>query len=91
MTSGLARPSTPAAGLDFIVPEEVAVAAVDDEEINLDLCSPPLSALSPNPEGIGYWSGRGLEGPFMVCGKRPASIAHCGWIQSWSSLVSQRT
>jgi LacI family transcriptional regulator len=38
----------------LLVPEEVAVVCVDDEEIICELCSPPLSSVAPNPEGIGY-------------------------------------
>jgi LacI family transcriptional regulator len=38
----------------LLVPEEVAVVGVDDEEIICELCSPPLSSVAPNPEGIGY-------------------------------------
>jgi LacI family transcriptional regulator, galactose operon repressor len=37
-----------------LVPEEVAVLGVDDEDTMCELCSPPLSSVAPNPEGIGY-------------------------------------
>jgi LacI family transcriptional regulator len=38
----------------LLVPEEVAVVGVDDEEIMCELCSPPLSSVAPNPDRIGY-------------------------------------
>ncbi len=38
----------------LLVPEEVAVVGVDDEDTMCELCSPPLSSVAPNPEGIGY-------------------------------------
>ena len=39
---------------DAVVPEEVAVVGVDDEEVLCELCDPPLSSIIPNPERIGY-------------------------------------
>jgi LacI family transcriptional regulator len=38
----------------LLVPEEVAVVGVDDEEIMCELCSPPLSSVAPDPDRIGY-------------------------------------
>jgi LacI family transcriptional regulator len=37
-----------------LVPEEVAVVGVDNEEILCELCTPPLSSVAPDPERIGY-------------------------------------
>jgi LacI family transcriptional regulator len=37
-----------------LVPEEVAVIGVDNEEILCELCNPPLSSVAPDPERIGY-------------------------------------
>jgi len=39
---------------DVVVPEEVAVVGVDNEQVLCDLCDPPLSSVIPNPERIGY-------------------------------------
>ncbi len=36
------------------VPEEVAVIGVDNDEILCHLCTPPLTSVIPNAEGIGY-------------------------------------
>jgi LacI family transcriptional regulator len=47
---------------NLIVPEEVAVLGVDDEEIMCEFCSPPLSSVAPNPEGIGYAAAELLDG-----------------------------
>jgi LacI family transcriptional regulator len=40
--------------VDVAVPEEVAVVGVDNEEVLCELCDPPLSSVTPNPERIGY-------------------------------------
>lgn len=42
------------AHIGALVPEQVAVVGVDNEEILCDLCSPPLSSVEPDPEKIGY-------------------------------------
>src|SRR6267378_2410541 len=44
-----------------LVPEEVAVVGVDNEEIMCELCSPPLSSVAPNPELIGYGAAEVLD------------------------------
>jgi LacI family transcriptional regulator len=38
----------------ILVPEEMAVVGVDNEEILCDLCNPPLSSVEPDAEQIGY-------------------------------------
>jgi LacI family transcriptional regulator len=40
--------------VDVAVPDEVAVVGVDNEEVLCELCDPPLSSVTPNPERIGY-------------------------------------
>jgi LacI family transcriptional regulator len=52
-----------------LVPEEVAVLGVDDEDTMCELCSPPLSSVAPNPEGIGYAAAELLE--TLMSGQRP--------------------
>jgi LacI family transcriptional regulator len=56
----------------LLVPEEVAVLGVDDEEIMCELCSPPLSSVAPNPEGIGYAAAELLDA--LMAGKRPRQL-----------------
>jgi len=55
-----------------LVPEEVAVLGVDDEEIMCELCTPPLSSVAPNPEGIGYAAAELLDA--LMAGKRPRQL-----------------
>jgi LacI family transcriptional regulator len=52
-----------------IVPEEVAVLGVDDEDTMCELCSPPLSSVAPNPEGIGYAAAELLQ--TLMSGQTP--------------------
>jgi LacI family transcriptional regulator len=52
-----------------LVPEEVAVLGVDDEDTMCELCSPPLSSVAPNPEGIGYAAAELLE--TLMSGQAP--------------------
>ena len=52
-----------------LVPEEVAVVGVDNEEIMCELCSPPLSSVAPNPELIGYAAAELLDA--LMMGKSP--------------------
>jgi LacI family transcriptional regulator, galactose operon repressor len=56
----------------LLVPEEVAVLGVDDEEIMCELCSPPLSSVAPNPERIGYAAAELLDA--LIAGKRPRQL-----------------
>jgi LacI family transcriptional regulator len=53
-----------------LVPEEVAVVGVDDEDTMCELCSPPLSSVAPNPEGIGYAAAELLE--TLMSGQAPS-------------------
>jgi LacI family transcriptional regulator len=54
---------------EVLVPEEVAVLGVDDEDTMCELCSPPLSSVAPNPEGIGYAAAGLLE--TLMAGQTP--------------------
>lgn len=38
----------------ILVPEQISVLGVDDEDIICDLCDPPLSSIVPNAKAIGY-------------------------------------
>jgi LacI family transcriptional regulator len=42
------------ARLGLAVPDQVAVLGVDNDPSLCELCTPPLSSVEPNPEGIGY-------------------------------------
>lgn len=39
---------------ELVVPEEVAVIGVDNDEVLCELSDPPLSSVAPNARGIGY-------------------------------------
>jgi LacI family transcriptional regulator len=39
--------------LDLLVPEQVAVMGVDNDEVLCDLCDPPLTSVAPDTEAIG--------------------------------------
>ena len=45
----------------LLVPEDVAVIGVDNEEIHCDFCNPPLSSVEPDSEGIGYLAAELLD------------------------------
>lgn len=40
--------------LDLVVPEQVAVIGVDNDELLCRVCSPPLSSVIPNAETVGF-------------------------------------
>ena len=46
---------------DILVPEEVAVIGVDNEEIFCELCNPALSSVAPDAERIGYLAAELLD------------------------------
>lgn len=50
----------------LLVPEQVAVLGVDNDELLCGLCNPPLSSVIPDPEQIGYeaaaWLDRIMQG-----------------------------
>jgi LacI family transcriptional regulator len=45
----------------ILVPEEVAVIGVDNEEIFCELCNPALSSIAPDAAGIGYQAAELLD------------------------------
>jgi LacI family transcriptional regulator len=53
----------------LMVPEEVAVLGVDDDELLCELCDPPLSSVVPNPEGVGYEAAALLDR--LMAGEQP--------------------
>ncbi len=54
-----------------LVPEEVAVIGVDNEEIFCELCSPALSSVVPDAERIGYQAAELLDQ--LMSGQTPPS------------------
>lgn len=56
------------ARLGALVPEQVAVVGVDNEEILCELCTPPLSSVEPDPERIGYTAAELLDA--LMAGRR---------------------
>lgn len=60
------------ARLGVLVPEEVAVVGVDNEEILCELCTPPLSSVEPDPERVGYAAAELLDS-LMAGQSRPPS------------------
>jgi LacI family transcriptional regulator len=52
-----------------LVPEEVAVVGVDNEEILCELCNPPLSSVMPDMETIGYRAAELLDS--LMAGQIP--------------------
>ena len=59
--------------LGIVVPEQVSVLGVDNDTILCELCTPPLSSVEPNPEGIGYAAAEMLES--LMAGRRSPSPA----------------
>jgi LacI family transcriptional regulator len=51
------------------VPDQVAVLGVDNDDVECELCAPPLSSIDPNFEQIGYQAAELLEG--MMKGRVP--------------------
>jgi LacI family transcriptional regulator len=54
----------------LLVPEEVAVVGVDNEEIFCELCNPALSSVAPDAERIGYQAAELLDK--LMSGQPPA-------------------
>ena len=54
-----------------LVPEEVAVVGVDNEEIFCELCNPALSSVAPDAERIGYQAAELLNQ--LMSGQTPSS------------------
>ena len=53
----------------LLVPEEVAVVGVDNEEIFCELCNPALSSVAPDAERIGYQAAELLDQ--LMAGQTP--------------------
>ncbi|MGA2749042.1 MAG: XylR family transcriptional regulator [Verrucomicrobiota bacterium] len=53
----------------LLVPEEVAVVGVDNEEIFCELCNPELSSVAPDTERIGYQAAELLDN--LMSGQSP--------------------
>jgi LacI family transcriptional regulator len=58
------------ARMDALVPEQIAVVGVDNEDFLCELCNPPLSSVEPDPERIGYTAAELLDS--MMAGKKTA-------------------
>ena len=52
-----------------LVPEEVSIVGVDNEEILCELCNPPLSSVEPDTDLIGYQAAELLES--LMAGQTP--------------------
>jgi LacI family transcriptional regulator len=57
--------------IGVLVPEEVAVVGVDNEEIFCELCNPALSSVAPDAERIGYQAAELLDQ--LMSGQTPPS------------------
>jgi LacI family transcriptional regulator len=57
---------------ELVVPEEIAVIGVDNDEVLCELSDPPLSSVAPNARGIGYDAAVLLE-QMMAGGETPAN------------------
>ena len=64
-----------AARTGILVPEEVAVVGVDNEEILCELCNPPLSSVEPDSEQIGYRAAELLDTLMSGRSVRPQRIS----------------
>jgi LacI family transcriptional regulator len=51
------------------VPDDVAVLGVDNDDVQCELCNPPLSSIDPNVEEIGYQAAALLD--CMLAGQPP--------------------
>lgn len=58
---------------ELLVPEEVAVLGVDNDELLCNLCNPPLSSVIPDPERIGFEAASWLDR--MMRGESPSNDA----------------
>jgi LacI family transcriptional regulator len=56
----------------ILVPEEVAVIGVDNEEIFCELCNPALSSIAPDAERIGYQAAELLDK--LMSGQSPSCL-----------------
>ncbi|HEY4417660.1 MAG TPA: XylR family transcriptional regulator [Verrucomicrobiae bacterium] len=56
--------------IGIVVPEEVAVVGVDNEEIFCELCNPALSSVAPDADRIGYQAAELLDR--LMSGEAPA-------------------
>ena len=56
----------------ILVPEEVAVVGVDNEEIFCELCNPALSSVAPDAERIGYQAADLLDR--LMSGQSPSPL-----------------
>jgi len=60
--------------LGILVPEQVAVVGVDNDEIVCELCTPPLSSVEPDPERIGYAAAELLDRLMARKSPRPERV-----------------
>ena len=56
--------------LELVVPEQVAVVGVDNDELLCRICSPPLSSVIPNAERVGFRAAELLAQ--LMDGEQPA-------------------
>jgi LacI family transcriptional regulator len=60
--------------LGILVPEEVAVIGVDNDELMCELTSPPLSSIEQAARGIGYQAASLLDQ--LMAGEKPMRLKH---------------
>jgi len=60
--------------LGILVPEQVAVVGVDNDEVVCELCTPPLSSVEPDPERIGYSAAELLDQLMAKKSSRPKRV-----------------
>ena len=70
-----------------LVPDDVAVIGVDNEEVLCDLSDPPLSSVVPNTEKVGYEAAALLDE--MMNGKKP--LPHRYFVQPKGVVVRRST
>ena len=56
----------------ILVPEEIAILGVDDDEILCELANPPLSSIAFNTEYVGYMAASMLDS--MMNGEKPKTL-----------------
>src|SRR5262249_24430831 len=75
--------------LGIVVPDELAVVGVDNDDMVCDLCDPPLSSVVPNTRKIGFEAASLLER--MILGEpapdKPVHIAPLGIVRRRSTDV----
>jgi LacI family transcriptional regulator len=59
---------------EVVVPDDVAIVGVDNDDVTCSLCRPSLSSVVPDTEGIGYLAAAILDG--LMRGEPPSQRVH---------------